>query len=144
MIRNWLMFWLFHETQPFNFKEKTLPLESVSWHDMKPFLNYAKKMWLQLIHAIAENLLSKQSIFSSSIGGFKIPNFVKLGSKRSLTETFFVYKRLKKVHNHDEPSFCSDENVDVNNEEASDFESYLSSLAGTTKRKSKYATKNTL
>ena len=70
------------------------------------------------------------------MGGFKIPNFVKLGSKRkSQTGTFFfVYKRLKKVNNDDEPSFSSDENVDVNNGEASEFESYLNSLAGTTKQ----------
>ena len=47
--RNWLMVWLFHKAQLFNFKEKTLPLESVSWDGMKSFLNYAKKMWLQHI-----------------------------------------------------------------------------------------------
>ena len=69
------------------------------------------------------------------MGGFKIPNSVKFGSKRkSQTGTFFVYKRLKKVNNNDEPSFSSDENVDVNNGEASEFESYLNSLAGTTKQ----------
>ena len=69
------------------------------------------------------------------MGGFKIPNSVKFGSKRkSQTGTFFVYKRLKKVNNNDEPSFSSDENVDVNNREASEFESYLNSLAGTTKQ----------
>ena len=69
------------------------------------------------------------------MGGFKITNFVKLGSKRkSQTGTFSDYKRLKKVNNDDEPSFSSDENVDVNNGEASEFESYLNSLAGTTKQ----------
>ena len=52
--RNWLMFWLFHKAQPFNFKEKTLPLESVSWHGIEPLLNYAKNV--ATAHTIAENL----------------------------------------------------------------------------------------
>ena len=49
-------------------------------------------------------------------------------------ELFSIYKRLKKVRNDDEPSFSSDENVDVNNEEASEFKSRLNSLGETTKQ----------
>ena len=138
--RNWLMFWLFHKAQSFNFKEKTLSLENVSWHGMKPSLNYAKKYGYSTYYCRKSQkayaiYYAKQSIFSRSMGGFKIPNFVKLGSKRkSQTGTFSVYKRLKKVNNDDKPSFSSDKNVDVNNGEASEFESYLNSLAGTTKQ----------
>ena len=97
--RNWLMFWLFHKTQPFNFKEKTLPLESVFWHCMKPFLNYAKKCGYSTYYCRKSRkayaiYYAKQTIFSSSrpMNGFKIPNFVKLGSKRkSQTGTFFLF-----------------------------------------------------
>ena len=54
--------------------------------------------------------------------------------EKAKLELFSVYKRLKKVNNNDEPSFSSDKNVDVNNREASEFESHLNSLAGTTKQ----------
>ena len=85
--RNWLMFWLFHKTQPFNFKEKTLPLESVSWHGMKPFLNYAKKCgyspcYCRKAYAI---YYAKQSIFSSSMGGFKMSITEKLQSLKAIS-----------------------------------------------------------
>ena len=54
--------------------------------------------------------------------------------EKAKLELFSVYKRLKKVNSDDKPSFSSDENVDVNNGKASEFESYLNSLAGTTKQ----------
>ena len=59
------MLWLFHKTQPFNFKEKTLPLESVSWHGMKPFLNYAKKN-VATTHTIAENLEKRMQFITQN------------------------------------------------------------------------------
>ena len=137
--RNWLMLWLFHKTQPFNFKEKTLPLESVSWYGMKPFLNYAKNV--ATAHTIAENLKKRmQSIMQNKVflaavwmdSRFRI--LLKSNQKEAKLELFSVYKQLKKVHNNDKPLFSSDENVDINNEEASEFESYLNLLAGTTKQ----------
>ena len=63
------------------------------------------------------------------------PILLNLNQKeKAKLELFSVYKRLKKVNNDDEPSFSSDENVDVNNGEASEFESNLNWLAGTTKQ----------
>ena len=54
--------------------------------------------------------------------------------EKAKMELFSVYKRLKKVNNDDKPLFSSDENVDINNGEASEFEIYLNLLAGTTKQ----------
>ena len=91
-------------------------------------------------HTIAENLEKRmQSILQNKV--FLPAVWVYSRSRILLNsdqkeeaklELFSVNKRLKKVNNDDEPSFSFDENVDVNNEEASEFESYLNSLAGTT------------
>ena len=93
-------------------------------------------------HTIAENLEKRmQSITQNKV--FLAAAWVDSRSgillnsdqkEKAKLELFSVYKRLKKVNNDDEPSFSSDGNVDVNNGEASEFENYLNSLAGTTSK----------
>ena len=95
-------------------------------------------------HTIAENLekrmqsITQNKLFLAAVGlWMDSRSRILLSSdqkEKAKLELFFVYKRLKKVNNDDKPSFRFDENVDVNNGEASDFESYLNSLAGTTKQ----------
>ena len=67
------------------------------------------------------------------MSGFKFPHLLNWDQKEEAKlELFSIYKRLKKVYNNDELPFSSDENDDVNNEEASEFKSHLNSLAITT------------
>ena len=93
-------------------------------------------------HTIAKNLekhiqpITQNNVFLAAVW-VDSKSRILLNSdqkEKAKLELFSVYKRLKKVNNDDEPSFSSDENVDVNNGEASEFKSYLNSLAGTTKQ----------
>ena len=68
---------------------------------MKPFLNYAKNV--ATAHTIAKNLkkrmesIAQNSIFSSSMDGFKIPNLLNWDQKEEAKlELFSAYKQLKK------------------------------------------------
>ena len=94
------------------------------------------------VHTIAENLekrmqsITQNKVFLAAVWVDSRCRILLNSDQKEIAELelFSVYKRLKKVNNDDEPSFSSDENVNVNNGEASEFESYLNSLAGTTKQ----------
>ena len=93
-------------------------------------------------HTIAENLekrmqfITQNKVFLAAVWVNSRSQFLLNSDQKEKAklELFSVYKRLKKANNDDESSFSSDENVDVNNGKASEFERYLNSLAGTTKQ----------
>ena len=132
------MFWLFHKTQPFEFKENLTSGECfLAWHEA---IFELRKKNVATAHTIAENLekrmqsITQNKVFLAAVWVDSRSRILLNSDQKEKLELFSVHKRLKKVNNDDEPSFNSDENVDVNNREASEFESYLNSLAATTKQ----------